>query len=79
MRKKCSSNLIDIGDAELEELLCSERDHSHVDTELDYYDNLNKIFSSNRKMRGGNTATSAGKKSISIWGIKNKKRKKKKR
>ena len=39
---------IDIGDADLEDL-CSEADHSDVELELDYYDNLKKIFSSNKK------------------------------
>ena len=47
-KDKSSSSLIDIGDADLEDL-CSEADHSDVELELDYYDNLKKIFSSNKK------------------------------
>ena len=45
-----SPSHIDIGDVVLEEL-SSRDDHSDTELELDYYDNLKKIFSSNRKIK----------------------------
>lgn len=71
-----SSNQIDIGDAVLEEL-CSDQDHSDVEMEMDYYDNLKKIFSSNKKVRGGSPTNSCGKHTISIGGLARRKYKKK--
>lgn len=66
-RTKSSPSPIDIGDAVLEDL-CSGDDHSDAELELDYYDNLEKIFSSNRKVKIGTSANSVGKHAISIWG-----------
>ena len=43
-----SPSLIDIGDVELEDL-CSEGDNSEGDIEIEHYDKLKKIFSSNKK------------------------------
>ena len=62
-KKDDSPSLIDIEDVELEDLY-SEGDNTEDDIEKDHYDKLKKIFSSNRKMRGGMPAFGAGEKSI---------------
>ena len=72
-KKDDSPSLIDIGDVELEDL-CSGGENSEGDIEIEYYDKLKKIFSSNKKNERWDASLWGWRKIHLEWGKKNEKK-----